>query len=338
MKVHIKSILYIILCNLFAQLAHADELNIYSARKEALIKPLLDKFEAAHDVKVNLVTGKADALIQRLLNEGKNSPADILITTDAGRLHRAEKAGLLQPITNPAVLALAPEQYRDPEGYWLGLSLRARTIVYNPEKVDVKELSTYENLVDEKWKNKICIRSSNNIYNQSLVASLIAHHGVERTQQWANKFVTNFARKPQGGDRDQVKAVAAGQCDIAIINTYYLGNMMTGSEEEQAAADKVNVFWPNQDDRGVHVNISGVGITKHARHTKLALELIKFLYNNESQAWYGDVNLEFPVIEGIATHSILKGWGKFKADDLNLDQLGELNASAVRVMDRAHWR
>ncbi len=339
MKLHIKSILYITLCCLCAQLTYAqEELNVYSARKEALIKPLLDQFAASHNVKVNLVTGKADALIERLNNEGKHSPADVLITVDAGRLHRAKQAELLQPITDASILALAPVQYRDPDGYWLGLSMRARAIIFDPTSVKVEDLSTYENLVDTKWKNRICIRSSNNIYNQSLVASFIAHHGIEKTQGWANKFVQNFARKPQGGDRDQVKAVAAGQCDIAIVNSYYLGNMMKGSEEEQAAAAKVKLFWPNQNDRGTHVNISGIGITKNAKNTAPAQELIKFLYTEKSQAWYADVNLEFPVIEGVASNSILENWGAFKADTLNLSQLGELNATAVQVMDKAKWR
>ena len=339
MKLHIKSILYITLSCLVVQQTHAnEELNVYSARKEALIKPLLDQFASEYDIKVNLVTSKADALIQRLVNEGEHSPADIFITVDAGRLHRAKQSGLLQPITDKSILELAPEQYRDPDGYWLGLSMRVRAIVYNPSKAAAEDLSSYENLVDDKWKNRICIRSSNNIYNQSLVASLIAHHGVEATQQWANELVNNFARKPQGGDRDQIKAVAAGQCDLAIVNSYYYGNMLIGSDEERAAAAKLKIYWPNQNDRGAHVNISGVGIAKYSKHTDLANQLIKFLYTKESQAWYADVNLEFPVIDNVASNSILEDWGTFKADTLNLSQLGELNATAVQVMDKAHWR
>ncbi len=341
MKLYFKSILYIFLCSILAQFSYAqeqDELNVYSARKEALIKPLLDKFANQHNVKVNLVTSKADALIQRLSSEGKHSPADIFITTDAGRLHRAKQAGLLQAITDSEVLSLAPTQYRDPNGYWLGLSLRARAIVYNPEHIKPSELSTYENLADPMWKQQICIRSSNNIYNQSLVASLIAHHGIETTQDWANKFVENFARKPQGGDRDQVKALAAGQCNLAVVNTYYLGNMMVGSEEEQAAAAKAKLFWPNQDDRGAHVNVSGVGIAKHSKNKSFAMELIKFLFTPEAQAWYADVNLEYPVIDNVSSNDILNSWGAFKADTLNLSQLGELNTKAVQIMDKAHWR
>ena len=339
MKPFIKSILYITLSSLFAQLAYAeDELNVYSARKEAYIKPLLDQFSERYDVKVNLITSKADALIERLNNEGENSPADVLITTDAGRLHRAKEAGLLRKIASDQFAHSVPEQYRDPENYWFGLSLRLRVIVYSKDRVDPKNLSTYEQLTDPMWKNRVCIRSSNNIYNQSLVASLVSHHGIENTQTWANKFVENFARKPQGGDRDQVKAVASGQCDIAVVNSYYLGKMLIGSDEEIAAADKVSLFWPNQNDRGTHVNISGIGVTKHAKHPKLATKLIEFLYTDEAQTWYGDVNLEYPVRNNLTTNSILEDWGPFKSDPLNLSELGSLNATAVQIMDRAKWR
>ncbi len=343
MKLQIKSILYITLCCVFAQLANAQEnsqgeLNVYSARKEAYIKPLLDQFAKQHNVQVNLVTSKADALIQRLANEGKNSPADVFITTDAGRLYRAKDAGLLQKITDKSIIQLAPQQYRDPEGYWLGLSVRVRAIIYNDEHVKVTELSSYENLAAPVWKNRICVRSSNNIYNQSLVASLIAHHGVEDTQSWTNNFAANLARKPQGGDRDQVKAVAAGQCDIALVNSYYLASMINGSEQEQAAAAKVKLFWPNQSNRGAHINISGIGITKHTKHVELANKLIAFLFTKEAQAWYGNVNFEYPVVEGLELNQTLKNWGPFKADALNLGKLGELNANAVRIMDKAKWR
>lgn len=339
MKLYFKSTLYIILSlALMAPVSAQDELNVYSARKEAYIKPLLDQFANKQNVTVNLVTSKADALIQRLINEGKNTPADVLITVDAGRLHRAKAAGILQAIHNDSILQSVPAQYRDPQGYWLGLSVRARTIIFHSEKVKAEQLSSYEDLADEKWRERICIRSSNNIYNQSLVASMIAHHGVDATQQWAEEFVKNFARKPQGGDRDQIKAVAAGQCDLAVVNSYYLGKMLTGSEEAQTAAAKVSLFWPNQNNRGVHVNISGIGITAHAKHTELATKLIEFLLTEEAQQWYGNVNLEYPLHENIKTNEILAQWGPFKADALNLDKLGELNAQAVQLMDRAHWR
>ena len=339
MKPYFKSILYIILCMVFSPLTTAqEELNVYSARKEAYIKPLLDQFASTHNVKVNLVTSKADALIERLVNEGKNTPADVLITVDAGRLHRAKSAGVLQAITDDKILQSAPEQYRDSDGFWIGLSVRVRAIVFNKQRVQASDLSSYENLADPTWKKRICIRSSNNIYNQSLVASLIAHHGKDVTQQWADDFVTNFARKPQGGDRDQIKAVAVGQCDIAVVNSYYLGKMLTGSDEEKAAAAKVVIFWPNQQDRGAHVNISGIGITAHGKNTALANQLIKFLLTDNAQQWYGEVNLEYPVREQIKTNKILQQWGPLKADSLHLEKLGELNTAAVQLMDRAQWR
>ena len=339
MKCNFKSILYISITLICSQFAHAtDEINVYSARKEAYIKPLLDQFGQAHNVQINLITAKADALIQRLLKEGKNTPADVFITVDAGRLHRAKNADLLQAIQDPAILSQVPHQYQDADAHWVGLSVRARTLIYRHQNVKKEELSSYEALSDAKWKNRICIRSSNNIYNQSLVAALLAHHGQQATQAWANALVANFARKPQGGDRDQIKALAAGQCDLAVINTYYLGKMMTADASQQAAASEATLFWPNQADRGAHVNVSGVGITAHSKHPELASKLIAFLLTDAAQAWYGEINLEYPVRDGIEINDILHQWGPFKADQLNLTRLGELNAEAVRIMDRAGWR
>ncbi len=317
----------------------AEEVNVYSARKEDLIKPLLDQFQQQTNIQVNLITGKADALLQRLVSEDKNSPADILITTDAGRLHRAKQADVLQKISSSKLTSTIPEQYRDSEGYWYGLTVRARPIVYAIDRVDAKLLSTYESLTSEQWKQKICIRSSNNIYNQSLVASLIAHHGKKQTLEWAKKIVTNFGRPPQGGDRDQVKAVAAGQCDIAVINTYYLGKMLTSKDEaEKAAAQKVRIFWPNQEDRGTHVNISGAAITASSKNTDSAIALLEFLVSDESQQWYAETNFEYPIKPGIPASELLKTWGEFKADTLRLNQLGELNPQAVMIMDQAKWK
>jgi iron(III) transport system substrate-binding protein len=319
--------------------AQADEVNLYSARKEALIKPILDRFTAETGITVNLVTGKADELLKRLSVEGENSPADLLITTDAGRLHRAKEAGVTQPITGDDVLAAVPAAYRDPEGHWMGLSLRARPILYVKGKVDPATLSTYEALADEQWKGRICIRSSSNIYNQSLTASMIAADGAEATEAWAKGLVANFAKPPKGGDRDQIKAAAAGQCDIAIANTYYLAGMLTSNDaEEKAAGEAVAVFWPNQNDRGAHVNVSGVALTKSAPNKEAALKLVSFLVNTESQAWYAEANGEYPVRDGIAPSALLAEWGTFKADSLNLAKLGELNAEAVMVMDRAGWK
>lgn len=328
---------------LLAGPALAAEVNLYSARQENLIKPLLERFTEQTGIEVNLVTGKADALLQRLKSEGRNSPADLLLTTDAGRLHRAREAGVLAPAESDTLSERIPAQYRDPEGYWFGLSVRARPIVYVTDRVKPAELSTYEALADPKWKGRVCIRSSSNIYNQSLVASMIAHRGVEATEAWARDFVANFARPPIGGDRDQVLAAAAGQCDVAVVNTYYLGVMLNEDDKEQReAAGRVAVFWPNQegngDGRGTHVNVSGIGLTAAAGNRDNAVRLMEFLTSDESQAWYAQVNHEYPVRDSVPVSDTLAAWGGFKADDLDLHLLGKYNAEAVRLMDRAGWK
>ena len=317
----------------------ADEVNLYSARKEKLIKPLLDQFTNETGIKVNLVTGKADALLKRLQMEGKNSPADLLITTDAGRLHRAKSAGVTQSFKSSTLESQIPSNFRDPAGHWYGLTLRSRPILYVKGKVNPAELSTYEALTDSKWKRRICIRSSSNIYNQSLIASMIVSSDVATTEKWAAGLVKNFARPPKGGDRDQIKAAAAGQCDIAIANTYYLAGMLTSKDEGQrAAAEKMGVFWPNQSDRGAHVNVSGIALTKSAKNKANAIKLAEYLVGEDAQKWYAEKNGEYPVRAGVAQSSVLKGWGEFKMDSLNLSKLGELNPDAVKLMDRARWK
>jgi iron(III) transport system substrate-binding protein len=317
----------------------AGEVNIYSARQEVLIKPLLDQFFAQTGIKVNLVAGAADALIQRLSSEGINSPADVLLTVDAGNLNRAKEMGLFQPVRSETLEQAVPTAYRDPEGLWFGLSMRARPIMYAKDRVNAEDLATYQDLTDSKWRKKVCVRSSSNVYNQSMVAAMIAQHGAQVTEQWAKGLVSNFARPPQGGDRDQIKAVAAGQCDVALVNTYYLGGMLNSSQaDEREAASKVGIIWPNQNERGVHVNISGAGVTKNAKNRENAVRLIEFLVSEEAQRWYAEANYEYPVRPGTAVSDTLAAWGSFKADDLNLSVLGDHNPEAVRLMDRAGWR
>ena len=317
----------------------AEVVNLYSARKEALIKPLLDDFSKETGIKVNLVTGKADALLQRLKSEGRNSPADLLLTTDAGRLHRAKEAEVLAAVQSDVLAQRVPENYRDPDGYWYGLSMRARPIMYVKGKVDPAELSTYEALADSKWNKRICIRSSDNIYNQSLVASMIAGNGPEKTEKWAQDLVKNLAQPPRGGDRDQIKAAAAGVCDIAIANTYYLAMMLAGDDAAQReAAEHMGVFWPNQDGRGTHVNVSGIAMTAAAKNQDNARRLMEYLVSDHAQRWYAQTNHEYPIVADVPVSDTLQGWGEFKADDLNLSRLGELNADAVRLMDRAGWK
>ena len=324
---------------LYQSLVFADEVNVYSARKENLIKPLLDRFTEQTGIEVNLVTGKADTLIKRIEVEGRNSPADLLLTVDVARLHRIKQLDLLQSIESSRLDEVIPSQYRDDDDQWFGLSLRSRVIVYAPDRVDPGQLSSYEDLADPKWKDRICVRSSSNVYNQSLVASLIANNGVESTEAWAIGLVDNFARKPKGGDRDQIKAVAVGVCDVALVNTYYLAGMLVSDQESEVAeAGKVRLFWPNQSERGTHMNISGAGILKHAPHKAAALQLLEYLASDEAQHWYAETNHEYPVKAGIEVSTTLASWGEFKADGLNLDQLGEHNTAAVLLMDRAGWK
>lgn len=335
-----------ILCLLLAVGVHAAaaqegdaEVNVYSARKEALIKPLFDSFTAETGIKVNLVTGKADALIKRLELEGSQTPADLLLTVDAGRLHRAKEKDLLQALHSERLAAAIPARYRDPQGFWFGLSLRARVIIYAKAAIAPARLSTYEDLADPKWKKQICVRSSANIYNQSLVASLLAHHGQEQTERWITGLVDNFARPPKGGDRDQIKAVAAGQCGVALVNTYYLAAMLdSGLGRERAAAAQVALFWPNQAGRGAHVNISGAGVTRAAGNRAAATRLLEYLAAPLAQEWYAKANHEFPVRPGVPVGPVMRAWGDFKADPLALEKLGENNPAAVRSMDRAGWR
>ena len=318
----------------------AAEVNIYSARKENLIKPLLDQFSAQTGIKTNLITASADKLLTRMINEGRNTPADILITVDAGRLYRAMEADIFQPIESEKIEAIVPAHLRDPDNYWIALSKRARVIFYAPDRVDPNALSSYENLADPQWKKRICIRGSGNIYNQSLVASMIAANGKQATQEWAQALVDNMARPPMGGDRDQIKAAAAGQCDIAVANTYYYAKMLENKKDQAQyqAAKKMAIFWPNQAGRGAHVNISGAGISKYSRNRENAIKLLEFLLSPEAQDWYASVNYEYPVNPEVKPSGLLGSWGAFKADTLNLSKLGELNTEAVKTMDRAGWK
>ena len=317
--------------------AFANEVNIYSARQEELIKPLLDNFSRDTGIKVNLITGKPDELISRLASEGRNSPADILISTDVGRLYRAKTQGVLQAIQSEALTTAIPEELRDPAGQWYGLTMRARPIMYVPGKVSPQQLSTYADLADPKWRGRICIRSSDNIYNQSMVAGLIAHQGAAAAEQWVKGLVANFARPPRGGDRDQISAAANGVCDIAIANTYYLGGMLA-DPQQRATAEKVKVFWPDQDGKGAHINISGAAVTAHAPNKTNAVRLLEYMVTAQAQQWYAETNHEYPVVAGVQASDLLQQMGEFKADKLNMDKLGELNGEAIRVMDRAGWR
>ena len=313
--------------------------NVYSHRHYDVDLELYRSFEEQTGIKVNVVEGGSDELIERLMREGAESPADILMTVDAGRLHRAKEAGLLQPATSPVLNDLVPENLRDPEGYWFALTRRARVIVYHPDRVDPSELSTYEALTDPTWRGRILIRSSSNIYNQSLMASMIANHGEAKAKEWAAGIVANMARTPKGNDRGQMSALAAGEGDIAVVNTYYVGLMLNSSDAEQrAVGEQVRVFLPNQGDRGAHVNVSGAGITASSKNPAGALSLLEFLAGETAQRKWAHANYEYPVNRNVRPAPLLQSWGALKADSLGLHLLGENNTTAVKVFDQVGWR
>lgn len=318
-----------------------NEVTVYSARIERLIKPLLDEFENETGIKVNLLTGSGDGLLSRLQSEGRNSPADLFLTVDAGRLQMAKDAGLFQAVESADLAANIPSHLRDADNEWFGLSMRARPIFYAHDRVDASELSDYLSLADEQWRGRICVRSSDNVYNQSLVAAMIAHHGEEVTEEWIRGLVANFGRNPVGGDRDQLYAVANGECDIAIANTYYFGGMTASDDaDNQRAVSQISIHWPAQGEgeTGVHVNVSGIGLLRHAQHEENAIRLMEFLTGAQAQSSYAQRNQEYPVRVDSEHSEITRTWGEFRADDLPVSVLGENNAAAVRVMNRAGWR
>ncbi|ARJ66878.1 Fe(3+) ABC transporter substrate-binding protein [Magnetospirillum sp. ME-1] len=319
--------------------AAAAEVNVYSARKDHLLKPVLDQFTAKTGIKVNLLSAGEEQLLERLKSEGPGSPADLFITTDVAHLHKARVAGVLAPTQSAELDKNIPARYRDPQGYWYGLSARARVVLYAKDRVKPAELSTYEDLADPKWKGRICVRSSSSTYNQSLLAGLVAVMGPDKAEAWAKAMVANMARKPQGGDRDQIAAVAAGQCDLAIANTYYFGGMQASPKaEEKDAAAKVGIFFPNQQGRGAHMNVAGAGVTASAKHKAEATRLLEFLSGPEAQKTFAEANNEFPVLPSAQASPIVAAWGAFKAEDINVAMLGENNPVAVRIFDRVGWR
>ena len=315
------------------------QINLYTHRHYDSDKILFEKFTKETGIKINVIKGSADQLIQRMISEGKNSPADILLTVDAGRLHRAKEAGVLQSINSKTINKNVPSEMRDPDGFWYGLTVRARVIVYAKDRINSNELSTYEDLATTKWKGKIAIRSSGNIYNQSLMASLIEANGSRRALRWAIGIRKNMARAPRGNDRDQVRAVAAGLADIAVVNTYYLGILANSKEKkDRDVFNKVSVFFPNQNNRGTHINISGAGIAKYSKNKSDAIKFIEFLTSPEAQETFGKVNYEYPLFIENNKSDLLKSWGTFKADKQNLSILGIRNSEAVKLFDRADWK
>lgn len=316
-----------------------QEVNVYTHRHYEADQELFKKFEEQTGIKVNVINSNADELIQKMSMEGEQSPADVLITVDAGRLTRAKEQDLLQPIESETLNNTIPSHLKDAENYWFGITKRARIIAYAKDRVKPEDLSTYEDLATPKWKNKILIRSSDNIYNQSLLASIIVNNGEEEAKTWTRNLVNNMARTPKGSDRDQVKAVVAGEGDIAILNSYYLGQMLNSSDpEEVETAGKVGLFFPNQDDRGTHINVSGAGVARYAPNKENAIRFIEFLISEEAQNVFANSNYEYPVNPDVEPAPLLQEWGEFKEDTLNLSQLGENNKNAVLTFDEAGWK
>jgi len=339
-KMSNKNLLVLLLGLIFMiSCSESEVVNIYSARHYDTDQQLYDGFTEETGIEINLIEGSSDELIERINNEGVNSPADVLITVDAGRLWRAKDAGVLQSFESNYLSEAIDSEMRDPEGYWVGLSNRVRGIVYNTEAIETGELEGYWELANDEWEGRICIRSSNNIYNQSLVASLIERHGEEETEEWANNFVENFARSPQGGDTDQIRAVAAGLCDVAIVNHYYLARLMqSDAAEDQEVASQVAMYFPPVEYGGAHVNISGAGVAANSPNEENAIRFIEYLATEEAQQYYAIANNEFPVLDGMELPDVLDEFGQFDTDGINVAAYGSNNPAAIRVMDRAGWR
>lgn len=315
-----------------------ETLTIYSERHYENDDVLIEQFEEETGIEVEVVRAGADELMARLKSEGEGTDADLFITADAGRLERASQADLLQPVESEILTSRIPEHLRDPENEWFGFTKRARVLIYAKDRVKPEELSTYEALADEKWRGRVLARSSSNIYNQSLLASIIAANGEEQAEQWARGVRNNMARPPQGSDRDQIRAVAAGLGDVAIANTYYLGLLANAEEaDNREAADAVAIFWPNQDGRGVHVNVSGGGIVRGSDNADAAAKFLEFLISDDAQKSFTTATYEYPVVEDVEWSEIQQSWGEFKEDSLNLSKLGDLNEEAVKIFNRVGW-
>lgn len=309
-----------------------SELMVYSARNEQLIKPMFDRYTAETGRAIRLVTDDAGPLIERLAAEGSNSQADMLITVDAGDLWHAAQRGLLQPVESQQLTANIPEHLRDPGNRWFGLSVRARTIVYGTERVEPEELSTYEALADPKWRGRLCLRTSKSVYNQSLVAMLIAQHGEAKTEEIVRGWVANLATTVFANDTRLMEAIVAGQCDVGIVNTYYFGRLLRDKPDLP-----LKLFWADQGGAGVHVNISGAGVTAHAPRAAEARKFLEWLAQPEAQSLFASANLEYPATPTIKPDDRVAAWGEFKASPLNVAHAGELQPTAVRLMDRVGY-
>ena len=332
-----KSTLFGALLLVAVHAAQAEEVVVYSARNEQLIKPLFDAYSKETGVQIKFVTDKEGPLMARLKAEGRNTPADIFMTVDAGNLWQATQENLLKPVNSKLLEANIPEHLRDPGNEWFGLSVRARTLVYNRNKVKAGELSTYEDLASPNWKERLCLRTSKKVYNQSLVGMMMSEHGEAKTEQIVRGWVANLATDPFPDDTKAMEAVAAGLCDVTVVNTYYFGRLL-----EKKPNLTLAIFWPNQNLKnkvaGVHVNISGAGVTRYAKHEGAAIKLLEWLSSEKAQNLYADVNLEYPANPKVKMDATVAAWGNFKPNQINISQAGALQAKAVMLMDRAGYK
>ncbi len=328
---------------LAAPLAAAGDdkvLNLYSARHYQTDEALYASFSRQTGIKINRIEGGDDPLFERIRNEGANSPADVFITVDMGRLWRAEQAGIFAPVKSKILESRIPATYRDPNGRWFGFSARSRVIAYNKDSVKPGDIRNYEDLADPKWKGKVCVRSSGHPYMLSLTASMVSHLGEAKAEQWVKGLKDNLARDPKGGDTDQIKAVAAGECELALANTYYLVRLLrSATPGDRKMMEKIGVIWPNQDNRGAHMNISGGGMLKHAPNKAASVKFLEYLASDEAQAYFADGNNEWPVVATVKVRNPeLESLGEFKADQLHVSELGKNQPVALRISDRAGYK
>ena len=336
--------IYIIL--IFALLIGCDstekkssEVNLYSQRHYKVDEKQYENFTKKTGIKVNVIKANADELIERLKNEGENSPADLFVSVDAGKLQKGANLGLFQKVSSSVIENNVSNDLLDKNGFWIPITYRARIIVYSNDRVKKEDLSTYEDLSNEKWKGRILVRSSSNAYNQALMSSIVANLGSDVASKWSNAVVQNFARDPKGSDRDQVKAIAAGQGDIAIVNSYYIGLLLSSQKEEELNAGKaVSVFFPNQNDRGSHINISGIGLAKNSPNKENAIKLMEYLTSEEAQNTYVNNSYEYPANPMVKPSKIVQDWGEFKRDNLDLNNLGIYRDEALKIFDKTGWK
>jgi len=321
-----------------AQATDIESVNVYSFRKAELIQPLIDQFTKQSGIKVHLVSGKANALLARLTQDGERSLADVLLTVDVARLEDAKVKGLLAPVKSGVLQSNIPVAFRDHGNYWFGLSIRARTIFVAKDRVPTTRITSYQDLALPQWRGKLCVRKGSHYYNRSMVAAFIYHDGIEHTQQWVNALSSNLAQRPNGGDRDQLRNLAAGYCDIAIANSYYYGMLATShSAFDRSVYDKVSILWPNQKKHGTHLNISGAAVTKASKNKANAIKFIEFLTTPAAQKIYSETNYEYPIRKDVLANGMLRAWGGFIGDEQAIAHLSSFHEQAKKIIKKSNW-